>query len=135
MASRKSTPIWGEAGTSSAGSTLTEEQQRFTIFKNGDDGLPEAVTLAVDDIVEITDVVSYGGASATQLSVFSGADNAVDANELLWKVAHIAAASGCVAKRFKIPARCIVGTYPKLFSLVAIGHNACFKGNLLSVRV
>lgn len=131
MASRKETPIWGSFESSDA-RTLDEPTSRLTLYKMVDD-VPTAVTLAADDIVEISDLHAY--VTTTMIvSVYDGADNVVGAGELISKLSLSTLGANDVPMSFETPHKCSIGTYPKVITTLAGVVAVQLRGNLLSVR-
>src|SRR5579859_571177 len=74
-------PFHGECGSADA-SALTEANSRFTLYAGYS---TSALTLTSTDIVIVTDILVAVGATALVVWVYDGANNVVDAGELVAK--------------------------------------------------
>lgn len=99
----------GEFASADA-SALSEAASRFALYVAG---TVTPITLASTEYVVIHDViVDYTGSTARAISVYSGADAAIDAGEKITETSL--AQNGHSESNPTIPATCIVGTYPKV---------------------
>lgn len=89
-------------------STGTEAQLRFALA--GTDGT--ALTVGTNDVVVVTDVITYGG-TANALTLFDGADNSAAAGEIFYVTKTVTAGSNG-AYQFSVPRHCAAGTYPHM---------------------
>lgn len=97
----------GEFSSADA-SALNEASSRFALYGARS---TSAITLASTDCVRITDIV-FKSVAAINVDIYDGANNAVDAGELIARVAFAANTSAVVS--FGAAHHCQVGTYPKV---------------------
>lgn len=89
-------------------STGTEAQLQFAL----QDTAGAALTVGSNDVVVVTDVITYGG-TANALTLFDGANNTAAAGEIFY-VTKTATAGSVGAYQFAVPPHLAAGTYPHM---------------------
>jgi hypothetical protein len=116
----KGVPFHGEFSSADA-SALSEANSRFTLFPAGFIKAGTTITLKsstegtdtlLGSVVIITDILISIGASALAVQVYDGADNTVDAGELVAKAQVLINTNTSI--RLFVPHYCMAGTYPKV---------------------
>ncbi len=100
-------PFHGEFSSTDA-SALSENASRFALYGAGS---TSALTLNANDQVIITDLIISNG-TAFKVDVYDGADNTVDAGELIAEV--YSAVNTPAYPDLTTPFYCQKGTYPKV---------------------
>jgi hypothetical protein len=122
MFNLKGVPFHGEFSSSDA-SALSEANSRFSLYKAGFIKAGATVTLKsategtdqlLGSVVIVTDVLISIGASALTVQVYDGADNVIDAGELIAKAQVLANTNTSI--RLFVPHYCSSGSYPKVKS-------------------
>jgi hypothetical protein len=98
-------PFHGEFSSANA-SSLTEAQERFTLYSAGSNN---SITLASTDMVVITDVFIYAAASM-KVTVFDGSGANPSAGNYILQ--GTLAANTVAFPSLNTPHYCAVGTYP-----------------------
>jgi len=94
--------------TSADASALSEPNSRFTLYEYGG---TSTITLGATDTAVISDLTIVTGAALT-VTVYDGADNTVDAGEVIARGNF--PANGGETHKSGCPHSCQIGTYPKI---------------------
>lgn len=127
MAYRK-TRIWGQA-LAFDGTAATEADRRIPMYYRNSSGVPTAVVLGANDIVEIESVQAMITGAGTIL-MYDGADLTIDVEDRIWVHRAATAGGGSLSGANLIPSHfCKPGTYPKAHPLTGTAaHDVSFKG-------
>ena len=108
--------------TSADASGLSEPNSRITLYE---DGTVTSITLAATESVVVTDII-FATATTITAKFYDGADNVVDAGELMF------AEIGSAAYRAAVPHTCQLATYPKIKTSGAGQIDAVIRGYIVS---
>ena len=115
-------PFHGEFASADA-SALTEANGRLTLYGAGS---TDALTLGANDQVTITDIDVSVGASALEVRVYDGANNADGGGEVVCR--FNLPVNGSAFRTLASPHVCQKGTYPKVITSGAGAVDAIIHG-------